>query len=307
MSCTLEGSSTASSFSAGESPGGGCTFLLAIALPGRFGLMPYRIKKTARVALKAFSAAVDPLLGSLRGPRILIYHQVGTDFGREMEVAADVFSNHLDWLRNRGEIVDLDTAIGRRGDPGADRLFVLTFDDGFEDVYHNAFPLMEQWGIPFTLYLTTRPIQTGEPIDPRYPDARPLTWDQVNEMAATGLVTVGAHTHSHPDMRTIPSDIIAEELDTSNRLIEEEMGLTPRHFTYPWGWWSEAADPLVRSHYETATVGSPSSARASVDMYALGRFPVQASDGVTWFTRRMRGGFRIEDGVRRKRAGYSGP
>ena len=80
---------------------------------------------------------------------------------------------------------------------------MLTFDDGFEDVYHNAFPLMKERGLPFTLYLTTNPIETGEPLDPRYPEAKPLTWDQINEMAGTGLVTIGAHTHTHPDLQNL--------------------------------------------------------------------------------------------------------
>ena len=269
--------------------------------------MVYQLKHAARVALKVLSVAVDPLFGSFPGPRIFIYHQVGTNLGREMEVPTDVFTEQLDWLHDHGEIVDLDTAIERRGEPDADRLVVLTFDDGFQDVYENAFPLMEQRGTPFTLYLTTRPIETGEPIDPRFPGARPLAWDQVNEMLASGLVTIGAHTHSHPDLRTVAPDIIAEELDTSNRLIHDRTGSIPRHFTYPWGWWSETADALVRERYATATVGTTSPTVAGSDLFTLGRFPVQASDGMVWFTRRIRGGFRLENSIRRRRAGYTGP
>ncbi len=269
--------------------------------------MADQLKHAARVALKVLSAAVDPLLGSLPGPRILIYHQVGTDFGREMEVVTEVFAHHLDWLQDRGEIVDLDTAIERRGEPDADRLFVLTFDDGFQDVFHNAFPLMERHGTPFTLYLTTRPIETGEPIDARYPGAEPLTWDQVNEMISTGLVTVGAHTHTHPDLRTTSRDVVVTELDTSNRLIQDRTGLFPRHFTYPWGWWSETADLLVRERYDTATVGSTSLITEGSDLATLSRVPVQSSDGVAWFNRRVVGGLRLENGVRRWRARYSGP
>ena len=49
-------------------------------------------------------------------------------------------------MQAHGEIVDLETAIERRGEPDADKLFVLTFDDGFEDVYHNAFPLLKERG-----------------------------------------------------------------------------------------------------------------------------------------------------------------
>jgi len=269
--------------------------------------MSSQLKRATRVALKGLAALVDPMFGPLRGPRILIYHQVGTNLGREMEVSAKVFANQLEWMRSYGQIVDLETAVAHRGDDRADTLFVLTFDDGFQDVYDNAFPLMEKMGIPFTLYLTTRPIESGNVLDSRHPDARPLTWDQVNEMVDTGLVTLGAHTHTHIDMRFASPEIVAEELDISNDLIRENTGLTPRHFTYPWGWWSEVADPLVRDRYETATVGSTSSITPESDLMTLGRLPVQTSDGITWFRRRAGRGLRLENFVRRRRAGYSGP
>ncbi len=265
------------------------------------------LNRAARIALKAVAAAVDPLFISLHGPRILIYHQVGVNLGREMEVSTETFIKQLDWIQANGEVVDLETAIDRRGQPDADKLFVLTFDDGFEDVYHNAFPLMKERGIPFTLYLTSRPIDTGEPLDPRYPDARPLTWDQVNEMAATGLATIGAHTHTHLDLRTATADQIRDELDRSNMAIARSTGRAPRHFTYPRGWWSKVADPLVRERYETATVGSTSPVTAASDLATLGRLPVQSSDGVTWFTRRVTRGLQLESMIRRRLAGYSGP
>ena len=169
-----------------------------------------RATRLLKVAAKTVFALVDPLFGPFPGPRILIYHQVGVNLGREMEVPIDTFRRQLEWMQSHGEIVDLETAIKRRGEPDAHKLFVLTFDDGFEDVYHNAFPLLKERGLPFTLYLTTNPIETGEPLDPRYPEAKPLTWDQINEMVGTGLVTVGAHTHTHPDLQKLAEAEIAE-------------------------------------------------------------------------------------------------
>ena len=96
--------------------------------------MKDQLKRTARVALKAISAAVDPLFGPFLGPRILLYHQLGVNHGREMEVSTEAFTKQLDWMRANGEIVDIETAIEARGNADADRLFVVTFDDGFEDV-----------------------------------------------------------------------------------------------------------------------------------------------------------------------------
>ncbi len=252
-----------------------------------------------RKAAKTVFAAADVFYGAFPGPRILIYHQVGVMLGRQMEVSLETFRSHLDIIGKFGEVVDLETAVARRGDPEADHLVVLTFHDGYEDVYRNAFPLLKERGWPFTLYLTTAPIENGEALDPRYPDARPLTWDQVNEMAETGLATIGAHTHTHPDLRRLSSDHLDEELDTSNRLIEQATGVKPRHFTYPWGRWIPEADHSVRERYATATVGGGGPVRADTDPYVLPRIPVQRSDGLRFFERKLRTGLRAEDRARK--------
>lgn len=250
------------------------------------------------MALKGVAAAVDPLFGSFPGPRILIYHQVGVSFGREMEITTDTFSRQLDWIQANGRLVDLETAIARRNDEGSEELFVLTFDDGFEDVYKNAFPMMREREIPFTLYLTTKPIETGEPLDPKYPDARPLNWEEVGRMIASGLVTIGAHTHTHPDLRKVSPDQIVEELDHSNRLILERTGVHPRHFTYPWGWWSQTADLLVRERYFSSTAGAVRKASKTSEPHLVARVPVQRSDSLRFFECRTTHGLRLEEGVR---------
>jgi len=261
-----------------------------------------RLEGAARVALKGLAVALDPLFGRSLGPRILIYHQVGVCLGREMEVSTGTFVEQLDWLQKAGEIVDIATAIERRNEAGADKLFVLTFDDGFEDVYRNAFPLMKERSAPFTLYLTTSPIETGQPLDSRFPDAMPLDWHQVVEMAETGLATIGAHTHTHSDLRLLTPDQIEDELDTSNRLISDRTGISPKHFTYPWGWWSRSADRIVRQHYESSTAGGAVRTVSDGEPHLMVRRPVQRSDSLVFFRRRLNHGLRLEEEVRRIRS-----
>ena len=157
-----------------------------------------RTKEMARIAAKSVFAAADLFFGSWPGPRILIYHQIGAGSGRQMDLAPDIFRGHVDWLQSQGRIVGLGDALSGADDLDADRTFVLTFDDGYADFYENAFPYLRDRGIPFTLYLTSGHIETGEPL---HADDRPLTWDMVVEMVETGLVTLGAHTHTHPDLR----------------------------------------------------------------------------------------------------------
>ncbi|HEU4894610.1 MAG TPA: polysaccharide deacetylase family protein [Acidimicrobiia bacterium] len=253
---------------------------------------------------KAVFAAGDRFVRSPAGPRILIYHQVGTSHGHQMEVTKEAFAEQLAWLATECEVVELTTALKRWEEPGSERLAVLTFDDGYRDVYTTAFPMLADREMPFLLYISTGLVgqAAGEM---RSEEA--LDWPDISAMVDSGLLTVGAHTHSHPDLRSLSSDEVSKELETSDQIIFERLGASPRHFAYPYGFWSATADELVRGRYETAVLGGSPSPSAHPDAHLLHRYPVQLSDGFTWFKQRMSGGFRLEEALRKRLKGYEGP
>ena len=264
------------------------------------------LDRAVRQSIKAAAAVADPVLGRLAGPRILVYHQIDAGLGREMEVPLVTFERQLQWLQECTEIVDLETALARRGDPDAHRLVVLTFDDGYDDMFRLAYPLLRRAGVPFTLYLTTHPTEAREPLFPGG-RAEPVTWDQVEEMAASGLMTLGAHTHRHPDLTRIDPGEIGRDLEQSNQLIEARMGVRPVHFCYPYGWWSAAAHAHVAEMYQTATLGSGAGVGPDTDLLKINRVPVQLADGFWFFKRKVRMGLQLEDRLRRRFKGYTGP
>lgn len=256
-----------------------------------------------RTVGKAVFAAADLLRRSPDGPRLLIYHQVGSDLGRQMEVTREDFLWQLDWLAEHREVVTLDEALRRWRAAGAHRLVVLTFDDGYRDTHRVAFPALKERGMPFTLYLSTSHMERGE----GEVGAEPLTWDETASMVESGLVTIGSHTHSHLDLRTASAQRVEDEVGRADELIATRLGVVPRHFAYPWGYWAEAADHVVRARYESAALGSAHKQSHVPDHHLLHRFPVQLSDGRIWFGRRLAGGFMMEEKVRRRLRGYSGP
>jgi peptidoglycan/xylan/chitin deacetylase (PgdA/CDA1 family) len=264
------------------------------------------VARALKSVAKGLFAGIDIFLPRLKGPRILIYHQVGTNLGREMEVSLDVFRAHLDWIGRHGRIVDLDGALSAGDAPEADETYVLSFDDGYSDIFRFAFPLMVERRLPFTVYLNTQPLESGMSLGPES-GAEPLTWSEMETMMDSGLLTVGAHTHRHVDVRSLEADAIAEELDVSNRLIEERLGSAPRHFAYPWGFWSELAEALVRERYETAALAAVGSINTTTDRHRLPRIPIQKSDGIVFFKQKIRNGLRVEEWIRQRVRGYEVP
>lgn len=251
---------------------------------------------------KPVFAVADRLFPSPGGPRVLIYHQVGVGHGKQMEVTSEDFEWQLKWLVENRRVVDLKTALSQWNSPRSEEQVVLTFDDGYRDTYTKALPVLKAYGLPFSIYVATSFVAESDESHDL------LTWGQLEEMAGTGLLTVGAHTHSHADLRTLEERSVEREIEVSNDLIEARLGMRPKHFAYPWGYWGETADGLIRAEYETAALGAPHRGVTSdLDPHLVHRFPVQLSDGRRWFKSRLEGGLIMEEELRRRLRGYRGP
>jgi peptidoglycan/xylan/chitin deacetylase (PgdA/CDA1 family) len=122
----------------------------------------------AGLARALFWTGTDALLGALADPPwtpvVLGYHRVVPDFRGEarqtipaMLIAARMLEQQLDWIGRRFRFVSLDELGARLEQDGeaAGRLAAVTFDDGYRDVYEQAFPLLQRKGIPSAVFVVT--------------------------------------------------------------------------------------------------------------------------------------------------------
>jgi peptidoglycan/xylan/chitin deacetylase (PgdA/CDA1 family) len=114
-------------------------------------------------------------------------------------------------------------------------------------------------------------------------------------------VEVGSHTHSHRLLDRIPASDAEEELDRSIDLIGAKLGEPPRHFAYPKAvLGSEVAQRDVRARFRSAALaGTRPNTPGATDPFRLARSPIQVSDGMRWFERKVLGGMWMEDSLRR--------
>jgi peptidoglycan/xylan/chitin deacetylase (PgdA/CDA1 family) len=265
--------------------------------------------------VKRLAAAGDRLRPPASGVVVLIYHRVGGGSGTEVDLSPQVFDEQMAWLAASGRVVSLDDAVDlldpagvradARDEPGGigsgdvvDDPVVVTFDDGTADLADNATPILERHGVTATVYLATEFVDRGM----AFPDdGRPLSWSAVRDMAASGLVTFGSHTHRHRLLDRLPPAEAADELDRSRQLIEDHVGAPARHFAYPKAVAGSAAvEPLVRQRYRSAALGgNRPNPVGRTDVYRLARTAVQVSDGRGYFVRKARGGMALEDSIRR--------
>ena len=223
-----------------------------------------------------------------RGATLLIYHRVGGGSPDELDVATSGFARQIDHLAN-ADVVSIDSALDRLGDGDDSPSFVLTFDDGFADMHANAWPLLRDRRLPFTVYLASAyvggPMQ-WEGATAKETGAPGLTWGQLAEMVASGLCTVGNHTHRH----VRPELLDEAELDACTAEVERNLGVTPRHFAYTWGVPVPQMDGAIRSRFRSAATGTLGRNLPGDDPLRLRRVPVRQSDPDTFFAAKLTGG-----------------
>jgi peptidoglycan/xylan/chitin deacetylase (PgdA/CDA1 family) len=128
-----------------------------------------------------------------------------------------------------GQLVDALPAGGGPPPPG---LVALSFDDGTEDNHSVLLPILREYGITATVYVTTGYI--GQPNPWLSPDAgvRFMTDDELRDLHAAG-VEVGAHTVTHPDLERLSRDECAREMRSSRATLESILSAPVTTFAYP--------------------------------------------------------------------------
>lgn len=113
---------------------------------------------------------------------------------------------------------------------------ILTFDDGYRNFYENAFPLLKKYHMKAVQFVITQVVGASA-----Y-----LTWDEITEMDASGLVEIGAHTRHHPNLPDIPQAAIVDEIKGSKFDLEQHLKKPIFWFAYPYGSYSPFIMQTVR-------------------------------------------------------------
>lgn len=160
----------------------------------------------------------------------------------------------------------------RRGAPFPNRSFVITFDDGCQTVYDEAFPVLQRYGMSATVFLTVGEKGTARPAGrlPSLNDRSMLTWRQIREMQRWGIA-FGAHTLTHPDLTRSPVDRIEAEVRDSKAIIEDALGVRVDCFAYPYGRYDYRSRDIVRQHFACACSDELGLITTRSDPYGLER------------------------------------
>lgn len=216
---------------------------------------------------------------------ILMYHYISVPppdadkYRLDLSVTPANFDAQMNYLAKKGyspvRLVDLAEFL-RNGKPLPLKPIVITFDDGYEDNYQNAFPILKKYKFPATFFVITQAIddeKTGY-----------MTWNQLEEMAIERM-EVGSHSITHPDLKDKPRAFQVGEITGSKLVIESRIGTPVKTFSYPAGKYDAVTIDVLRSAgYLAAVTTEPQGARQSVDRpFELQRIRVRGSFSVSEF------------------------
>jgi len=116
------------------------------------------------------------------------------------------------------------------------RSVLLTFDDGYEEIYQHAFPVLQETGFRATVFVVTDLIGQTNVWDEEHglPRRRLLSAEQIKEMHRHGI-QFGSHSRTHARLNGLPEAALGTEVADSKRYLEDLLGTNVSSFSYPWG------------------------------------------------------------------------
>ena len=218
------------------------------------------------------------------GVTVLIYHRFGEDRYPTTNVSVDRFREQMAYLKdNNYQVVPLSSLVNalKENKKIPNRAVVITIDDGYRSVYDHAWPILQEFGYPFTVFIYVKATENKH--------WNYMTWDQAREMKAAG-VDFQNHSFAHYRLASRPDDMddadylawIRADLAVSTRIMSEELKERPRFYAVPYGEYNQAVIDTTRSFgYEAVFMQDPGSVSQDTDMFSIPREPIL---GTEWST-----------------------
>ncbi len=216
-------------------------------------------------SLTFYSLPVQTETAQLKLP-IIMYHGLSEKESRQNEYMIDpeYFEHDLKYLSENGYHTIFISELADyfyKGSPLPENPVIITFDDGYLNNYTYAYPLLKKYNAKAVISPIGLSADDAENEEYRSPLWSQCTWEQLKEMADSGLVEIQNHTYnlhklsgnlkgaaaksgeSYEDYK----ERLSKDIMTANNRIKDEIGNKPCTFVYPFGAKSEHTEEIIRS------------------------------------------------------------
>ncbi len=217
------------------------------------------------------SAAVEQLSGFCLNVPVIFYHhiepldQAKTEGHAALTVNAGVFEKQMAYLNQAGyTTISLDqlvNALAGHQHLGG-KVIVITIDDGYQDLFTYAFPIIQKYHITTSLAIATGLVNNSGYI----------TWDQLKQMVGSGQVSTYDHTWSHASLPVLSTSKAQYEIATGKQQLQANLGQNSNVFVYPYGSTSTNIINLLKSNgFMAAFATTPGITQCDSNIFSLHR------------------------------------
>ncbi|PPB63715.1 polysaccharide deacetylase family protein [Campylobacter hyointestinalis] len=237
-------------------------------------------------------------------PRVLMYHMISehlpknrSKFNR-LRVKPKEFEKQLIWLKKNGftsftlnELSKLEKIPSKS--------VVITFDDGYEDNFTNAFRLLKKYNMKATIFIVLNRFNADWATDKDLNQSsyelnkeRMLSDEQVKTMLQSGLIEIGSHTLNHANLPKISNNEKQNEIENSKKEIETKFNIKCESFAYPFGFYDEKSRDFVRKFGYKSAVTTQNSVyfKDKFNEFEIPRILISGRQGMLAFILKMKNG-----------------
>ncbi|WP_433942834.1 polysaccharide deacetylase family protein [Paenibacillus sp. SN-8-1] len=212
---------------------------------------------------------------------ILLYHSVSTDKDNPLMIEPTRFEEQMNYLKKEGyhSITFKELQEGwYNGRALPPKPIIITLDDGYEDNYSAAYPILLRTGMKATIFAVTGSM--GSP--------GRLTWNQLHTMESSGLIDIQSHTVTHSNLTKLSDKEKMKELVNSRNEILHKLGHSADVLAYPYGFYDRRSiDAVQKAGYQLAVITEPGAANVKQGRFKLHRILITGDLLLDQFKRKL--------------------
>jgi len=214
---------------------------------------------------------------SSKKPPVLMYHEIGNIKDTkspytDLFVSPQDFEAQIKYLSDNKYTFLFPEELNYAD--SCDKSVVITIDDGYDNNYTEAFRILKKYNAKATIFVIADFINT-----PGY-----LSKDQINDMAQSGLVSIGSHSMTHLDLSILDSVKLEYEMKESKELLESIIGKTVTSISYPFGNYTKQSLETAKIYYR---VGFSVQQGTTDDPFTIKRVVIPKDCSMDTFIKRL--------------------
>ncbi|GLS83494.1 polysaccharide deacetylase family protein [Paraferrimonas haliotis] len=207
---------------------------------------------------------------------ILQYHHVSDHAPKSTTTSIDRFNEHMAYIKEHEfNVIPMSKLVEmlNKGQEPAPKTVVITFDDGYQDNFDNAHPILKQYGFPYTVFVATDPLDKGF--------HQMMSWETIGKMVADG-VEIANHTSSHLHLvQKLEGENnsqwlarIQKDIENAEAKIKQNTGYNFKMLAYPYGEYDDQVTALLEQLGYIGIGQQSGAVGLTTDLRAIPRFPM---------------------------------